>query len=168
MYPDREVVGFIYQQHRKDVPDFPKVLANGRLSINAKQKTTHRHYRACLQNQYGDVLNAPKENIDFLNWLVGQEDENRDFFVRRDRIFRNEHQIQAEGEKLLLELDDMLNPDLPLYPNPTRECGSMCHFNVPCINMDDGSDWEGELEMSFRQKDTQFDSWRNFLPEEFR
>lgn len=161
---DRPIRGFIYQQHRKDVPVVPRLLGTGRLSTDRRQNTTHRHYRRSLINQYGAVDNAPVENVDFLNWLNEQEDDTRDRFVQRNRIYRNDYQIEAEGTKIVLEMAEMLNKDLPLYPNPTRECGHMCSFNSACVSMDDGSDWRAELRSGFTQKSRDFDSWRKFLP----
>lgn len=164
---DRPITGFIYQQHRKDVPDDPRVLSTGKVSTAKTLKTTHALYRRTLINQYGDVLKAPGENIDFLNFLCAQEDDQKDRFIRRDRIYRNQHQCEAEGTKLLLELEEMLDPNLPLYPNPTRDCGpGMCAFHAACVSMDDGDDWEYELEVGFRQKDAVFDGWRIHLPQD--
>jgi hypothetical protein len=160
----KPIGGFIYQQHRKDVPVEPRILTTGKLSTADSQLTTHRHYRRCLLNIYGDVLKAPRENIDFLNWLETQETSSQDKFVRRDYVYRNAHQVEAEGAKILMEVEDMLNGDLPLYPNPTRECGHLCNFNNACISLDDGSDWEQELKDAFRQKEASFDAWREFLP----
>jgi hypothetical protein len=31
--------------------------------------------------------------------------------------------------------------------------------------MDDGSDWEYDLDISFRKKEADFDHWRKYLPE---
>lgn len=160
----KPIRGFIYQQHRKDVPVDPRILGTGHLSTAPGQLTTHRHYRRCLLNLYGNVERAPVQNIDYLNWLNEQETSDQDKFVRRDKVFRNEYQIEAEGTKIMLEVEDMLNEDLPLYPNPTRECGHMCSFNNACISLDDGSDWEEEITMGFRTKDAQYDSWRQYLP----
>lgn len=163
-YYDRPIAGFIYQQHRKDVPLNPRLLGTGKLSTDRRQNTTHRHYRRCLINQYGAVERAPIENVDFLNWLNEQEDDTRDRFVQRNRIYRNEHQAQAEGTKIMLEMEEMLNMELPLYPNPTRECGHLCSFNSACVSMDDGSDYTQELKWGFTQKTKDFDSWRKYLP----
>lgn len=162
---ERPIDFFIYQQHRKDVPVPPRALATGGISTAKGQLTTHGLYRRSLINLYGAVLNAPKANVDYLNRLAEEEDENQDRFVRRDKIFRNAFQAESEGTKLLLELEEMLNPDLPLYPNPTRECGHMCSFSNACVSMDDGGDWEYELQIGFRQKDADFDHWRKYLPE---
>jgi hypothetical protein len=164
LYPGHSVAGVIYQQHRKSLPEDPPVLMNGKLSSAKNMLTTHRHYRQALVNHYGDIKNAPSANVDLLNSLARQENEEWDKFIRRDRVERNEVQRQAEGAKILLELDDMLNPNLPLYPNPTRECTHMCAFNNACVSMDDGSDWQSELEMLMVPRDKEYDTWRKYLP----
>lgn len=163
---NRPIGGFIYQQHRKDVPVEPRILGDGTLSVAQTQLTTHRAYRKALIRQYGEVLKAPAQNVEYLNWLNATESPSQDKFVRRDWVYRNEYQIEAEGTKILMEVADMLNPDLPLYPNPVRECGNMCPFNNACISMDDGGDWYHELQIGFMTKDNNFDSWRKFLPSE--
>jgi len=165
IYPGRKIKGFIYQQHRKDVPDPPKLTAKGKLSTDKRQLTTHRAYRAILVNMYGpDFQKWPAENLDLLNALAQQETLDADKFVRRDRIYRNEYSHEAEGAKILMEVEDMLNPDLPLYPNPTRDCAYMCTFQSACVSMDDGSDWEGELEMFSHKRPVDQDEWTKFLP----
>lgn len=158
------IAGFIYQQHRKAFPDDPRIKATGKISTAKTQNTSHRHYRKTLIQTYGSVLNAPKENVDFLNYLSEGETELYDKYIRRDRIYRNEAQAEAEGAKIMLELEEMLNPNLPLYPNPTRDCGGMCSFSHACVSLDDGSDWEYELQIGFRQKSGDLDSWRQYLP----
>jgi RecB family exonuclease len=163
LYPGRRIEGFIYQQHRKDVAHEPPILGGGRISASRNQLTTHRLYRKALKNLYGDVLKAPQENIDLLNWLNEQETEDQDKFIHRARIFRNQHQCESEGALLLLELEDMLNLNLALYPNPTRECGHMCSFNSACVSMNDGGDWAYELQIGFEQKTAIFDNWREYL-----
>lgn len=59
---------------------------------------------------------------------------------------------------------DMLDPLLPLYPNPTRQCSHLCSFNSPCVSMDDGSDYEYELELGYEYKPGEYDGWRVNLP----
>jgi len=163
---NRPIGGFIYQQHRKDVPDMPRILGDGTISISRQQLTTHRLYRKALINHYGEVLKAPAENVELLNWLNSIESPEQDRYIRRDTVYRNQHQVEAEGVKLLMELEEMLNLDIPLYPNPTRECGNMCHFNNACVSMDDGGDWAEELRIGFKPKEADFDSWRKFLPQD--
>jgi hypothetical protein len=164
----RPIAGVIYQQHRKNVPDEPRLLGNGTISTDIRQATSHSHYRHALKKLYGDPRNAPAVNLDILNQLALEEDDSKDRYVRRDRISRNQRQCETEGVKIMMEIEDLLNPDLPLYPNPTRDCAHMCPFSSPCISMDDGSDWESELAALMEPKDRDFDSWRVFLPDNIR
>ncbi len=157
---EKPIAGFVYQQHRKTLPKQPRVLQNGKLST-AKQVTTWRLYNDALRKLYGNVDAAPRDNIRFLNDLAAQESEERDAFIRRDRTSRNQHQLESEGVKITLELEDILNPDLPLYPNPTMQC-SWCQFQDACIALDDGSDWEAILHSTTTTRDEDT-SWRQLL-----
>lgn len=154
------IAGVIYQQHRKAIPSEPRILASGRLSQDKSQMITHRSLRKSILNIYGTVERAPRDYVDMLNYLASQEDMNSDKFVRRDKIQRNAHQGEAEGVKILLEMEDMLNPDLPLYPNPTRDCQFMCPFNGVCTSLDAGEDWEYEMGILMQPREGVYDSWR--------
>ncbi len=60
----------------------------------------------------------------------------------------------------------MINPDLPLYPNPTRDCSHMCSFLNPCVAFDDGSDYQQLLASRFVERDGPWDSyWRKRMPD---
>lgn len=159
----KPIAGVIYQQHRKSIPNEPKILANGRLSQDKRQMITHRSLRSYIKNIYGEVTKAPQDYIDFLNWIASQEDSESDKFIRRDRIRRNQHQCDAEAVKILMEIEEMLNPNLPLYPNPDRTCAFMCPFNGACVSLDDGSDWEYELSILMTKRDAEYDRWRKYL-----
>ncbi len=160
------ITGTIYQQHKKTVPEEPRFLkSTGAFSTAKTQQTTHALYRKALKNLYGNTKSAPSDNIKFLNWLATQETDQMDKFIRRDFIERNEVQCAAEGQKILMEIEDILNPNLPLYPNPTRDC-SWCDFNSPCLTMDDGGDWESELSDQTQSRDLYKEngSWQANLP----
>lgn len=157
---DMPVGGFLYQQHRKMIPNPGRILQNGSVSVDKNQATTRMMYRQTLIEVYGSVERAPEKNIEVLNMLAQQEDEWSDPFIRIDRVERNERRAEAEGAKIMMEIEDMLNPDLPLYPNPTRDCASFCSFLSPCVSMDDGGDWKHELETLTEQREPEYDSWR--------
>lgn len=160
---DKPVAGVIYQQHRKTLPKDPRILANGTVSVAENQTTSHRAYRDALIKVYGDTRLAPKANIDYLDNLADREQSRHDDFIRRDYIYRNQYQIEAEGQKIMMEVLDMLNPDLPLYPNPTRGCSFECPYVSACVSLDDGSDFEHELELTTVSRETEYDSWRKYL-----
>ena len=165
MYPDREVAGVVYHQFVKNDPQPPKILANGNISTAKNLMTSGPLYERALTRMYGKKGLAPKPNRDFLTNLMTKEDENNDKYIQRTYIERNRSMVEAEAQKILLELEDMLNPDLPLYPNPTRDCSRMCSFLAPCVSFDDGSDWEHYLEDRFSERDGLSDYWRRRIPD---
>ena len=159
---DRPVMGVVYQQHKKTVPVGPRILSAGKISTAGNMITSHRLYKIALEKLYTDVSKAPAQNIRFLGDLAAQETEHRDAYIRRDLITRNEHQIAAEGQKILLELPSMLNPDIAIYPSPTRDC-HYCAFQDPCVAVDDGSDYEEELEAISQTRAQEYNTWRPYL-----
>lgn len=162
---DAPVAGVIYHQFIKKAPVPPRILASGKVSTASNLATSYPLYKRQLEAMYGDVMKAPSLNQDYMNTLMKSENQDRDRYIIRERIFRNSAQCQIEAQKILLELEDMLNPDLPLYPNPTRDCSRMCSFLTPCVNMDDGSDWEALLNMSYGSRDQDVERmWRRRLP----
>lgn len=160
---DKPIGGFIYQQHRKATPNEGRILQNGHVSSAQNQATSHVMYRETLLRVYKDLANCSDAQIALLNDLARRESEAHDDFIRQDKIHRNDHRGQAEGAKVLMEIEDMLNPDLLLYPNPVRECTSFCPFYSPCTSMDDGSDWEHELAMTTEPRQAEYDHWRKWL-----
>ena len=162
---DEPVAGVIYQQHRKDLPKPARVLLNGTISTAQNQTTTHGLYREALMNLYKDPSKFPEANLALLNEFAKEENEDGDKFIRRDRIHRNCKTSESEAQKILLEVSDMLDPDLSIYPNPTRDCPNFCPFYSPCVSLDDGSDWKYQLEQGFEQRPAEYDEWREKLPD---
>lgn len=143
---DRPVVGFIYQQHLKKAPKPARVLKSGHISVDKSQATTHALYRQALVHTYGDDHNRwSQDHIDTLNKFAYAESWEGDPFIRRTKIERNHSQLRNEFQKILLEVHEMLDPDTPMYPHQSWTCAMMCPFFSPCNSLDDGSDWEYEL-----------------------
>lgn len=162
---DKPVAGVEYQQFVKNAPEAPRILSSGKISVASNLVTSYPLYYDALERFYGSADNAPKEYHNKLAEIGKAEDEWGDRFIRRDRVRRNTHTCNAEALKILLEVEDMLNPNLPLYPNPTRTCPYMCSFLAPCVTMDDGGDWEYELSLEFDERDQDAERlWRNRLP----
>lgn len=162
---DQPVVGVIYHQFLKKVPKAPPLLSSGRLSTAQNMVTSYPLYKEELERLYGEVKYAPSQNQARMNDFMKAENTDRDRYIIRERVFRNAAQCQAEHQKIIMELEDYLNPDLPLYPNPSRDCARMCSFVTPCVNMDDGSDWESLLDDMYSERDLDIDRmWRRRLP----
>jgi hypothetical protein len=166
------VAGVVYQQYAKRIPALPKILATGKVSTDTRQATSAALYAKQLMMMYGDVELAPAENINCLNKYRAGEDEDKDKFIVRHRIERNMKQLESFEAKVHLELEDMTNPNLPLYNNPTKDCEYMCPMQAACTAMDDGSDWEGTINVYSRshddgltQREKEQMKWRIHLPE---
>jgi hypothetical protein len=158
--------GFGYLQLRKSLPNPGRILQNGHVSTAQNQGTNYYMYRQTLIQVYGSVDRSPEPHQIFLNNLLMGMDEWKDDVIQFDRIGRNERHGMSEGAKILLEVEEMLNPDLPLYPNPTRMCAHWqypCSFLSACTSLDDGSDWVHELEMTTEPREEKYDTWRDFL-----
>lgn len=166
------VAGVVYQQFAKRVPSLPKVLTSGKVSTDARQPTSAALYAMMLEDMYGSLDVAPNENIIALNKFRMAEDEDKDKFIVRHRIERNERQLISFEQKVIMELEDIANPNLPLYSNATKDCDYMCPMQAACVAMDDGSDWEGILNDysmvtgdGLTQREKEQMKWRNLLPE---
>ena len=165
MYPGHKIKGMIYWQFAKRIPDYPMVLKSGHLSVNKQQVTSQPLYREAMRQVYGKVSAAPSVVQEFFGNLQYNESPEGDRFVRQDKVYRNEHQCEAEGVKILLELEDMLRGDLPLYPNPNFMCPGLCPFFEACVSVDDGSDWETSLLAETQQRSPMDESWRAYIPQ---
>jgi hypothetical protein len=141
---DLPIAGVIYQQHWKNVPKPARILKNGTVSAAQNQLTNHRLYRQALVDVYGDPRKSSDKHVMLLNQFAYQETTDKDRFIQRTKVYRNQHQIEAEGEKIIMEVEEMINPNTPMYPAPGRNC-LMCPFMSPCASIDDGSDFEAEL-----------------------
>lgn len=163
---DAPVAGCVYLQYVKNMPKIPAPLSTGKISTASNLVSSAPLYRRGLENYYGHVDKSPEANRKKLLELMQAEDEDKDRFIVRARIERNDNQLAAEAQKILLELEDILNPDLPLYPNPTRDCSRMCGFLPACVAFDAGRDWEGIIEGRFGKRDQDPDTfWRRRLPD---
>lgn len=160
---DVPVVGAILHEFRKAVPKPPRILQNGSISCAKDQLCTHTSYRGALIDMYGDVEDAPENNINCLNALSLREHDHADPFIRRQFTRRTPQQFEAEGSKILMELEDMLNPDLPLYTNPTKDCGWDCSNAEICLMMDRDDDWETTLMETTVSRVDESEEWRNYL-----
>ena len=162
---DQPIEGFMLQQHLKTIPEGPHFnVSSSTYSVAQNQRTSHRMYRDALINLYGDVQSAPQGNIRFLNDLSAKESEDFDPFIRRDWIKRNPAQIAGEGTKIMLELEEMLDPGLPIYTNATKDCSWDCNLRDICIAVDRNDDWELTLADTTTNREEDDTSWRNHLP----
>lgn len=125
--------GAIYNQLRKKIPTEPKVLKSGGLSKDKGIDTTYEKYLEAINtngldpNDYQDILEKLKHNQ----------------YFKRELIARNANELKTFGLHLTDEVTDMMNPNLPLYPNPTRDCQWRCaDYRSLCKCQNEGGDIE--------------------------
>jgi PD-(D/E)XK nuclease superfamily len=71
---------------------------------------------------------------------------------RRTHIPRTELEIERHGIAVALEMQDMTDPSLRIYPNPSWEHCSGCAYRPPCLAMTQGIDERPILEASYRKR----------------
>jgi hypothetical protein len=147
MYPEYVCEGMLFTQFLKSPPKQPRVLANGEFSLDKNQRTTYSIYRAAVKNKYEGKV--PRKYREYLEYLKSQETPEGDRYIIQNLVRRNAHSALSTVQHIIAQSHDMLNPELPLYPNPTRDCAWDCMFKTVCLAMDDGSDWQGMLESEF-------------------
>ena len=138
------VEGFIYVELLKNLPEPPRVLKKGNLSVDKTQNTTHKLYLDKLA-EMGYADRTPYEEI--LEYLRLQGNK----FFRRTIVYRSQRELELMGERIALEAVDMLN-DPSIYPTPNKfKCG-FCAFKAPCLARADGSDYGWMLSDSFHKR----------------
>lgn len=162
---DLPVQGMVFIQFKKSYPSPPKLLkTTGSFSFDKSQNTSYDLYNTALTALYGrdyDLCPTDLRNkyIDFLNFLLGQESEQGDRFIRYDLVRRNDSHISSVYDQIILETRDMIDSTIPIYPNPTSNCVWDCPFVTPCMAKDDGSDWEFLLDENY-ERQLERNPWR--------
>lgn len=93
---------------------------------------------------------------------------------RRTRIPRSPTELERRGIALGLEAQDMIDPKLRIYPNPSRAHCSGCPYVAPCLATNQGRDEQRILEQSYRKRDRpDFEPGRlgsvwGFVPDTYR
>jgi CRISPR/Cas system-associated exonuclease Cas4 (RecB family) len=143
-----EISGVIYNILLKKTPTEPRVLKSGALSKAKNIKTTFDAYVNSLITHYGGIEKVPfAEYNDILTDLRSRDNE----FFKRVKVEKTQHEIQDIAKRTYLEYKEMSNPQLRMFPSPTRQCNWKCDFREVCIAMNQGLDYEYMLEKSFNK-----------------
>lgn len=131
-----------YQALRKNYPRPPTVLKNGMFSVDRQnESTTIELLEAFIaSNGLEPIIRDSEKHRAYVDYVRESGDEQ---FIIRASARRNKHQLANVGERIFLEARDMLNADLPIYPNITNDFRCLnCQFRAPCIAQEDGGDYE--------------------------
>jgi hypothetical protein len=136
----------VYNVLRKRYPQPPTITTQDLPSINRQQEgTTAELFKdAVVGNPHREEWFRTNEKAqNYYTYLCEQGEEN---FIIRKPVTRNTYEIQATADHLRMIAEEMLDPNLNIYPNPTGsfQC-TQCAFRAPCIAKDAGYDWKGML-----------------------
>jgi len=164
LYYKRPVEGFIYLQFKKALINDPKILKNGKLSVDKKQNTNYDRYLTAIQFKYGTLADATPGVLETLEHLRSKETQLGDEYIRYDLVRRSKANKNNQYKYVLAEGKEMLDPDVPIYPNQNRECFNFCNFRSACLAEDDNMDYQFILDNNFQKRQEEDDKWRNKIP----
>jgi len=155
------VVGFIYMELKKAVPDEPepnKVIRLGRrFSVSKSLDTTADLYEATvMENDPGAYSNGLYD--EFIEYLK----TDGPVFHYRHQVERSDTECEVFWHTIEMEARDMTNPTLPIYPNAGRfHCKgfstfSGCAFFEVCLGTNRGEDVAYGLATMFDRRDRHY------------
>lgn len=159
-----KIAGVIYNELRKDVP--PAVNSGQNNSVEPPESSSIGSHRlrtsadAALPSENGQGAEQEKSPVQQHRRIHMQSVREPDPFIkrqgneffRRTQVPRSRTELENFGSRLALEALDMTDPEVRLYPNPSKEICSNCAYRPPCIAMNEGSDSKIVLETSYRKR----------------
>lgn len=101
---------------------------------------------------HGQGRAADEPEIGALPGPNGIITQYRSEFFRRTQIPRSPLELERRGTAVALEMQDMTDRMLRLYPSPSLEHCSGCDYRSPCVAMTRGLDEQPVLEASYRKR----------------
>ncbi|MDQ3886830.1 MAG: hypothetical protein M3308_07470 [Actinomycetota bacterium] len=112
--------------------------------------TIHNELRVGVPFEQGSPTGEPE--VQALPGPHGIITQHHSAFFRRTQIPRGALELEQRGIAVALEMQDMTNPALRVYPNPSVEHCSGCVYRAPCLAMTQGLDEKPVLEASYRKR----------------
>jgi hypothetical protein len=146
------IQGFLYFELRKAFPEPPKLNTSIRLgrwySVNKQQATDHDTYLATIKE--GDLEGYESGAYDgFLAYLKA----SGTLFFRLTRIPKGDYELAQVEKNLVLEVRDMLEPNLRIYPAPSQFSCNSCAFSLPCRMKNTGEDYQYTLDTMYERRE---------------
>lgn len=161
------VVGFIYAEIKKAVPEEPEPLKLRRLgrlfSVNKSMNTNWELYQTTVEQNDPEAFEAGlyNEHIQFLQ-------QEGPAFHAWHAVYRNHVECVEAGKNIWMEAKEMTNPELNIYPSQGRfHCKGFgnfggCAFWEPCLGKNRGEDYQYALDTMYDHKDRHY--WEDAKP----
>lgn len=141
----------LYNAIRKTYPKPPTELKSGMFSVNRQTESTTIDMLQQFIDQRGIqvIVDSDEKLQGYVNYVREAGDRQ---FIERTPVRRNRAEIESCGNRIYMEVMDMLDPDVRIYPNPTGDWSCLgCPFRAPCIATDDGSNAQMLLDDLFEK-----------------
>lgn len=140
------IVGMIYNEVYKGYPQPPqenKTRRQGRsFSVNKQQDTSYE--------AYVNALIAADEDLELYEDFLVYLKENPKEYFRRTWIQKSQAQLNRFESRIFMEVSEMIDPNLNIYPSPNRMKCKYCAYRGPCISKEEEGDFEFILEANYR------------------
>jgi hypothetical protein len=144
--------GFVYHEQKKGFPGPPKKNKQRRLgclfSVSKNQDVDYPTYLAHVREHDKLGFNGGYYD-DFLDWLQAEGPQ----FYHRYQIHKNQNELIEIGKVIYTESKDIVDPGLPIYPNPGRFSCKFCAFRQPCLGVNMGEDYQYTLKTLYDQRE---------------
>ena len=148
----RPVRGFLYHEQYKAVPEPPERLTR---TYKGRKFSTNKNQATTIELAQKTFMEEDPEAFE-----LGLYDDYLTFLENDGRVFHERYQKhRSAGElrqihwNLYLEARDIVDPNIPLYPNPGRfSCGT-CAFRQPCLEKNSEGDYQYALNTLFDKRE---------------
>ncbi len=147
-----DVRGFLYAEIRKDYPkpleELTRTYKGRRLSTNVNQMTTHALALKTIQEKDPEAYNQGLYD-DYLKRL----EETPPKFHQRFPVIQGEAKLKNVLKNVAMEAIEMTNPDVLLYPSPTKMNCQGCAYKAPCLGKYNDENYSYTLKTLFGKKE---------------
>lgn len=147
-----DVRGFLYAEFKKAFPQPPKPLTRihggKKFSTNKNQDTNHTIARAVFSTEDPYAFEQGLYD-EYLALLQGPEAPR---YHQRFPILQNDAKLKNVLTNVAMEAMDITDPDLLVYPAPSKMNCSGCAFKAPCLGKFNDDDYLYTLESLYEKK----------------
>jgi hypothetical protein len=152
------VAGFIYAEMKKAIPVEPEPHKKGmrRLgclySVSKSMDTTAELYEQTVKEN-DNLAYTQGLYDDFIAYLKSEDGPK---YHQRFQIHRNDHELKMAGEVIYDIACDITDPNVRIYPAPSKFGCQSCAFQEPCLSQNRGEDYEYTLESLFEKRERHY------------